>query len=367
MFMALCSSLILLVSEKEIRLFLLSRVRGQPVPCRFCGVPDGDGHLALAWRASRVHGASPCAADASESACYMVKVALGRHSSGLQAEWSPSDEYDEAVAASSMPDHPNVWAGGRLVLDRIAGVSSSGAVFFLLAILRSAGVDVGGVMLTKFALRVRCILAEVSAQFLGLCSLFRELRCGVPFWLYSLLLPFIWGLTTWVWLVMLGVCLMVNMVLFQFELVKDGDLLLLTGGMRGLRGLDTVRITKVKGHADEGVVLDGRVRELDRLGNDAADEAAAFGRRRFIDARCNLSGGRGRWYPVHRFFIAISRAVVNHDGRGWYRSRSHGLVCWCPPQEASAGSCGSGPGMFHRATWYLGFSMGYCACFSLLC
>ena len=27
--------------------FLLSRVRGQPVPCRFCGAPDGDGHLFL--------------------------------------------------------------------------------------------------------------------------------------------------------------------------------------------------------------------------------------------------------------------------------------------------------------------------------
>ena len=27
--------------------FLLSRVKGQPVPCRFCGSPDGDGHLFL--------------------------------------------------------------------------------------------------------------------------------------------------------------------------------------------------------------------------------------------------------------------------------------------------------------------------------
>ena len=38
-----------------------------------------------------------------------------------------------------------------------------------------------------------------------------------------------------------------------------------------------------------------------------------------IDARRNLSGVCGRWYPVildlHRFFMAISRAVVNHDGR----------------------------------------------------
>ena len=72
------------------------------------------------------------------------------------------------------------------------------------------------------------------------------------------------------------------------------------------------------------MVLDGRVRELGRLGNYSADEAADFGRRRFgnavIDARRNLSGVCGRWYPVvlslHRFFIAISRAVVNHDLRG---------------------------------------------------
>ena len=38
-------------------------------------------------------------------------------------------------------------------------------------------------------------------------------------------------------------------------------------------GLDTVRITKVEGHADHAMVLDGRVREQDRVGNNAADEA----------------------------------------------------------------------------------------------
>ena len=64
--------------------------------------------------------------------------------------------------------------------------------------------------------------------------------------------------------------------------------------LRGLDTVDTVRISMVKGHADEVKVLDGRVREIDRLGNDAADEAADFGRRRVghavIDARRNLSG-----------------------------------------------------------------------------
>ena len=109
------------------------------------------------------------------------------------------------------------------------------------------------------------------------------------------------------------------------ELVKDGDLVTLIGRMLRLRGLDTVRIAKVNGHAGEGMVRGGGVRELDRLGNNAADEAAGFGRRRVefpvIDARRNFAGVCGRWCPVililHRFFIAISRAVVNHvDGDG---------------------------------------------------
>ena len=46
-----------------------------------------------------------------------------------------------------------------------------------------------------------------------------------------------------------------------FELVKDGDLLLLIEWMLRLGGLDTVQISKVKGHADESMVLDGRVRD----------------------------------------------------------------------------------------------------------
>ena len=79
--------------------------------------------------------------------------------------------------------------------------------------------------------------------------------------------------------------------------------------MLHLRGLDTARITKVKGRADEGMVLDGRVREVDRLANDAADEAADFGRRRVgnlvIDAPRNLSGVCGRRYLFFLIFIVF--------------------------------------------------------------
>ena len=109
-----------------------------------------------------------------------------------------------------------------------------------------------------------------------------------------------------------------------FELVNDGDLLLLIDRMLRQRGLDTVSISKFKGHADVGMVLSGQVRREDKLGHDAADEAAGLGRRRVspavIDARRNLSGVCGRWYPVIldllRCFIATSRAVVNHGGLG---------------------------------------------------
>ena len=98
--------------------------------------------------------------------------------------------------------------------------------------------------------------------------------------------------------------------LVPLELVNDGDLLLLIERMPHHRGLDTVRISKVEGHADEDMVLHGRVRGEDMLGNDDADEAADFGRRRVspavIDARRNLSGVCCHWYPIiidlHRFF-----------------------------------------------------------------
>ena len=57
----------------------------------------------------------------------MVGAAFGRYSSDW---WGPSFGYDVVEVVSSLPDHPNVWTDGNLVLDQVTGVSASGAGFF---------------------------------------------------------------------------------------------------------------------------------------------------------------------------------------------------------------------------------------------
>ena len=180
----------------------------------------------------------------------MVETALGHYSSRLVAEWSLPDGFDADEVSARMPDAPEAWSDGGLVLDSVTGVSAAGALLFAhqsehcLSCRRWGHVD-------------HVLLDHVLHSCRGLClslGLYRQYK----------------GLSC------------------------DGDLLVLIRRMLDLRGRGTVRITKAKGHADEAVVLDGRVRDLDRLGNNAADEAADFGRRRVrpavIDACRHLSG-----------------------------------------------------------------------------
>ena len=243
MFMALCSSLTLLMFGIEIRVcfgvlwlgvcgtvFLLGRVKGQPVPCRFCGAPDGDGHLhwectfpplveirenpefhdlmredkahwpsCLLWHGwppilSGVNGASPWAADASESAFYLVETALGRYSSGLVSEWSLPDGSDADEVAARMPDAPKAWSDGSLVLDSATGVSAAGAGMFAHQ-SELCWNDRRWVMLIAFSLVMWLSLVGVLCLSLDLCRLFRELSCGGSFLLFSLLMLFMWELT----------------------------------------------------------------------------------------------------------------------------------------------------------------------------
>ena len=69
------------------------------------------------------------AASASESASYLVEAAFGSYSSGMITEWVHL-MIMRGWVASSVPDQPNARSDGSLVLDRVTGISSSGAGFF---------------------------------------------------------------------------------------------------------------------------------------------------------------------------------------------------------------------------------------------
>ena len=121
-------------------------------------------------------------------------------------------------------------------------------------------------------------LVVVVVLFLVLYRQFRERSSGVSFLLFRLRV-----------VRHVGRLLDGNVGPCFAELVKDGDLILIINRMLDMRGRHTVLFSKVEGHADEGMVRDGGVREIDRIGYDAADEVADFGWRRVdflvIDAR----------------------------------------------------------------------------------
>ena len=224
----------------------------------------------------------------------MVENTLGPFSPGLISEWSIPDDCDADEAAARTPDAPDVWTDGSLVLDQVTGVSSSGAGFFSHQAehcwrgrrwghVDSECADDGGVFVCSGYLSVPGPLQTVQRAEMWGVILALQFSGAVHLGVDN---P--------------GVVRHVGRLLdgrtgsSPVELVNDDDLLLFIERMLHLRGLDTVRIIKVKGHANEGMVLDSRVREQDKVGNDAADDAADFGRRSVhhavIDAWRNLSG-----------------------------------------------------------------------------
>ena len=140
---------------------------------------------------SGVNGASPWAADASESAGHLLEVALGPYSSRMISEWSVLEDFD-AETAFRVPDVADVWTDGSLVLDEVTGVSSSGSGFFAHQSELCWGARSWGRVDPVGEEGFSCI---VSVQFRGLYNLFRELSCGVLFWLCSILMLCIWELT----------------------------------------------------------------------------------------------------------------------------------------------------------------------------
>ena len=229
--------------------------------------------------------------------------------------------FDAESAALHVAREPDVWTDGSMVEDKVSTVSSSGAEF-------SSG-HVGRFWAERSWGHIDDDVQEdrTVASCRGYCSVPGPLESVQRAELWGVILALQASGGVHLGVDNLNVVRHVGRLLDgcfgaqPFEVLNDGDLLFLIHRLLCLRGFDTVRISKVKGHASEDMVVDGRVRDLDRLGNSAADEAADFGRRRVpvrvIDARRNLVGVCNRWYPVvrhlHRFFIAIARVVVNID------------------------------------------------------
>ena len=209
----------------------------------------------------------------------MVEIALGQYSSGLVSEWSPPDGFDADEVSARMPDSLEVWSDGCMVLDSFTGVSAAGAGMFAHQ--------------SEFCWGGRRWGHVDRVQSVGVAHSCRAF-VSVPGTVQRAEL----------WEVILA--------------LQSADAVHV-----GFDNLGVVwHFGRLLDHADEALVRAGTVRGLDKLGNDGADEAGDFGRGRVpwwvIDAMRHFSGVCSRWRLVvlvlHRFFIAISRDVVNHDG-----------------------------------------------------
>ena len=139
--------------------FLLGNMRRENVPCRFCGGPDGDGHLfwecsytlyllsgespefhesvnldkagwprCLLWHGwlpalSGAEDGDPWAVDAGHVASKRLEVALGSY---VGAGHEPGGEFSQIRGDVPLADAPDVWSDGSLVLDGFSGVGVAG-------------------------------------------------------------------------------------------------------------------------------------------------------------------------------------------------------------------------------------------------
>ena len=115
------------------------------------------------------------------------------------------------------------------------------------------------------------------SEFVVLFSLSSVLSFGVSFSPCSALLLFILVLIILMLCVMFPGFLEGRMSDKPFELTFDGDLLTIIERMVHQRGVQSVKVSKVKGHADDDMDAIDWVRVEDRVGNDLADRAAGFG------------------------------------------------------------------------------------------
>ena len=301
--------------------FLLGHARGEIVPCRFCGEADGDGHLLWecphpplvqirenpefhdliqmdkrTWpRCLLWHGWLPALDDLGnwatgphDSAVNVIESRLGGYAAEGLNGWVTTDVWLAGVRTGDSCANPDVWTDGSLVRDKFSGVCCGGAGVFAFSsgaswFHRSSGhlellppdPNSGSERSMLFFSVPGPLQTVQRAEFWGVIA---ALQASKPVHL---------GVDNANVVGHVGRVLAGRKPDRPLELLIDRDLIALVQKLVDVRGPGSTAISKVKGHADEGLVRGGRVRELDKIGNDMADQAADLGRRRVGAALAN--------------------------------------------------------------------------------
>ena len=324
--------------------FLLSKVKKEDVPCRFCGAPDNDGHLfgdctflpfvelrnnpeflplmsryrtnwprCLLWHgwlpglASRTSG-SPWSIASSDLANHSLEKALGPYPLSTHSVWHPFwDQDDVQDMVDDVPVAPNFWTdGSREPIPHLdVEIAGAGAIIFDSNHWGHAQ-DLDDPHEGSSHIFSGVLGPIQSVQRAGYWGVILALQAhsGIHIGIDNLN-------------VLRGVAALLSHKAPRspLTLVKDGDLLATIHSMLSLLGFDTVQVSKVKGHATRAMVDNGDVRLDDLVGNNGADAAADLGRLRqqddVITARRDLLRVRRFWYPIifdlHKF---MARCVV---------------------------------------------------------
>ena len=157
-------------------------------------------------------GASLWSASVDDIADTRLERTLGSYFDGVCWEWVPSDRSLADLSASDVPDRPDVWTDGSLVLDQLSGLDSlrSGAGWFgrrweYLELLPPDGDQ---------CFRALCLVLMVISV-LERCVLFDSIRGPLQsvqraeLWKVILASAVIWESTVFMWSVMFLVFWMV--------------------------------------------------------------------------------------------------------------------------------------------------------------
>ena len=269
---------------------------------------------------SGADGDVPWAVDAEHVASKCLEVALGSY---VGAGREPVGLFPLVSDDAPLADAPDVWSDGSLVLDSFSGVGFAGCGVYA----HCSGAAWSGRWWRHLDLLPP--LPDGSGEACRLyCSVLGPLQTVQRAEIWGVLVALQGFARMHVGVDNLSVVRHVSRIIDgestgkPLPLVNDGDLLHKVCQLVRWRGPGNTAVSKVKSHADEGLVALGRAREVDRVGNDEADAAAALGRGRVHHsvsvARGVVAKSCARWYPVvrdlHRFFIATARSVGNDDG-----------------------------------------------------